>query len=361
MKRIFILSITLLLLLSLSIFSSLAIGAVISPDYQSAEISYSWYVEGNAAFNSYSPITDTTTTSMVIQENGWNTLNTDMNGRSVVSVPGVSFPDFDYAYSSGDTSGFVLSPEPGKLYDNLPVLFEQPDGSYLNQYIFDDSWAQAESSVDFTESLNANQNVYNVNLFSRADTYAYVPSGYFYEQANAIVNADIRLSIPFDVIREAGDSQTFDLGLDFSIFNAEDDGMYEWLENSWSITLINVSTSEDLLVVSDLDLSPDESVNIYTGIVGLDFNDSYQLEIYSESFSDADSTVIPILEPTEDPNVFIVTGENLISETNYSLTDIRTSWSASAVSVVPEPISSTLFIVGGVTLGFRRFRKKFKK
>ena len=32
-----------------------------------------------------------------------------------------------------------------------------------------------------------------------------------------------------------------------------------------------------------------------------------------------------------------------------------------APPVVPEPVSSTLFIVGGATLGFRRFRKKFKK
>jgi hypothetical protein len=30
-------------------------------------------------------------------------------------------------------------------------------------------------------------------------------------------------------------------------------------------------------------------------------------------------------------------------------------------SVVPEPVSSTLFIIGGATLGFRCFRKKFKK
>jgi hypothetical protein len=32
-----------------------------------------------------------------------------------------------------------------------------------------------------------------------------------------------------------------------------------------------------------------------------------------------------------------------------------------APPVVPEPISSTLFIVGGATLGFRRFRKKLKQ
>ena len=30
-------------------------------------------------------------------------------------------------------------------------------------------------------------------------------------------------------------------------------------------------------------------------------------------------------------------------------------------SVVPEPVSSTLFIIGGAALGFRHFRKKFKQ
>lgn len=36
------------------------------------------------------------------------------------------------------------------------------------------------------------------------------------------------------------------------------------------------------------------------------------------------------------------------------------AWAVRNLSVVPEPISSTLFIVGAATLGFRRFRKKIK-
>lgn len=34
------------------------------------------------------------------------------------------------------------------------------------------------------------------------------------------------------------------------------------------------------------------------------------------------------------------------------------AWAVRDVTVVPEPISSTLFIVGGATLGIRRFRKR---
>jgi hypothetical protein len=41
--------------------------------------------------------------------------------------------------------------------------------------------------------------------------------------------------------------------------------------------------------------------------------------------------------------------------------NMKNSNASITYTVVPEPISSTLFIVGGATLGFRQFRKKFKK
>ena len=56
---------------------------------------------------------------------------------------------------------------------------------------------------------------------------------------------------------------------------------------------------------------------------------------------------------------------NALEDSNFNSDDrldfiVRPN-GGSSPPVVPEPISSTLFIVGGATLGFRRFRKKFKK
>jgi len=51
-------------------------------------------------------------------------------------------------------------------------------------------------------------------------------------------------------------------------------------------------------------------------------------------------------------------GCNAIDNPDYP--DCGSGWIANT-TVVPEPISSSLFVVGAATLGFRRFRKKFKK
>ena len=49
-------------------------------------------------------------------------------------------------------------------------------------------------------------------------------------------------------------------------------------------------------------------------------------------------------------------------DTRTALVDGSFNWSIETEpTVVPEPISSILFVVGGATLGFRRLRKKFKK
>jgi hypothetical protein len=54
---------------------------------------------------------------------------------------------------------------------------------------------------------------------------------------------------------------------------------------------------------------------------------------------------------------------NAISINTESATGFNEGFmtSLTQATVVPEPIGSTLFIVGGATLGFRRFRKKFRK
>jgi hypothetical protein len=45
----------------------------------------------------------------------------------------------------------------------------------------------------------------------------------------------------------------------------------------------------------------------------------------------------------------------------FAMDDLILTEYVQSPPIIPEPVSSTLFIVGGATLGFRRFRKKFKK
>ncbi len=49
------------------------------------------------------------------------------------------------------------------------------------------------------------------------------------------------------------------------------------------------------------------------------------------------------------------------TSSNWNYSETSTIAIVSQPPIVPEPISSTLFLVGAVTLGFRRLRKKTKK
>ncbi len=52
---------------------------------------------------------------------------------------------------------------------------------------------------------------------------------------------------------------------------------------------------------------------------------------------------------------------NASGSTSFIYADVSLQSVSSSLPVVPEPVSSTLFIIGGATLGLRRFRKKFMK
>ncbi len=56
------------------------------------------------------------------------------------------------------------------------------------------------------------------------------------------------------------------------------------------------------------------------------------------------------------------TGTGFFTDSGFTaMSSVAINGTGSDVVVTPEPVSSALFLVGGATLGFRRFRKKFKK
>jgi hypothetical protein len=107
-------------------------------------------------------------------------------------------------------------------------------------------------------------------------------------------------------------------------------------------------------------------------------NQSIPNSFYGIKFDQGGSSVSYSFDTTLDPvwgnfyakggkdhGNFINAYNNALEENNFysynKLDFIVRPDGGSSPPIVPEPISSTLFIVGGATLGFRQFRKKFKK
>ncbi len=127
--------------------------------------------------------------------------------------------------------------------------------------------------------------------------------------------------------------------------------------NAWTMWFDIASDGDPIISIGHAD--PEQAFGSYTVEGGAGSYHTYSL-LYD-----------PVLSSTD---VYVDGIEQISDFTGRSQTDTYVAWGAGAsngtgradfssvqFSVVPEPISTTLFIVGGATLGFRRFRKKFKK
>jgi choice-of-anchor A domain-containing protein len=150
---------------------------------------------------------------------------------------------------------------------------------------------------------------------------------------------------------------------------------------SSSLSTMPVNGSDQFLWGSNLFLNGSDNVNFYN-VSGSDlgnasvlryFNgtdpiDDNQISIVNISFYEATSLTIQgvgvkgsILAPHADVNFNSAHIDGtLIANSLTGTGEFHKYEFDHDVPVVPEPISSTLFIVGGATLGFRNFRKKRK-
>jgi hypothetical protein len=120
-------------------------------------------------------------------------------------------------------------------------------------------------------------------------------------------------------------------------------------DDDWSLMLLNGATMSSFGVnLIDNKFEEGESLQIYSGST---LKDTIE---FSPSIGNADVFMGITTDYLFDRVVF----NEHESGDDIAIADFRF---ATNPAVVPEPISSTLFIAGGGTLGFRRFRKKFRK
>ena len=138
----------------------------------------------------------------------------------------------------------------------------------------------------------------------------------------------------------------FSLGYDGTILSLLSVSSGSFIDSGGSTFWLapDTSTSGEILNGSEMLLGPVSGVNGGGTLLSLNFNTIA-----------SGTSFIDIYTNDGDPGNPTAMLNSLGNPISFSATN------GSVNVVVPEPISSTLFIIGGATLGFRRFRKKFKK